>query len=103
FDLPPLKAGTGTAVERRKCGVMDGDVRLRRYLSKFQLRERSTLTFNHYARYQNEQDLELYGLLQPGEDSVHAIERYGRADLMRYRRDVFDDKYNRCTWFGERA
>jgi len=26
---------------------------------------------------------------------MHAIERYGRADLMRYRRDVFDDKYFR--------
>src|SRR5207244_9637850 len=61
----------------------------------FRLREQSKLIYNHYARYQNEQDLELYALLQPGEDSVHAIERYGRADLMRYRRDVFDDKYFR--------
>jgi DNA (cytosine-5)-methyltransferase 1 len=39
--------------------------------------------------------LELYALLKPGEDSVHAIERHGRGDLMRYRRDVFDDKYAR--------
>jgi len=95
FDLPPLEAGRGTAVARRQSAVTDGDVRLRRYLSKFHLRERSKLIYNHYARYQNEQDLELYALLQPGEDSVHAIERYGRADLMRYRRDVFDDKYFR--------
>ena len=47
------------------------------------------------ARYNNERDLELYALLRPGEDSVHAIERHGRADLMRYRTDVFDDKYAR--------
>src|SRR5262249_5983364 len=43
----------------------------------------------------NARDLELYRLLQPGEDSVHAIERHGREDLMRYRRDVFDDKYHK--------
>ena len=32
-------------------------------------------------------------MLRPGEDSIHALERHGRGDLMRYRRDVFDDKY----------
>jgi DNA (cytosine-5)-methyltransferase 1 len=37
----------------------------------------------------------LYSLLRPGEDSIHILERHGRADLMRYRRDVFDDKYAR--------
>jgi DNA (cytosine-5)-methyltransferase 1 len=95
FDLPQLKAGTGTAVARNEGSVTGDDLRLRRYLRKFQLREPSKLIYNHYARYQNEQDLELYALLRPGEDSVHAIERYGRADLMRYRRDVFDDKYFR--------
>ena len=95
FDLPPLEAGTGSAVAGRVSPVSDNDVRLRRYLSKFQVREASKVTYNHYARYQNKQDLELYALLRPGEDSVHAIERYGRADLMRYRRDVFDDKYFR--------
>ena len=34
-------------------------------------------------------------MLRPGEDSIHALERHGRGDLMRYRRDVFDDKYAR--------
>jgi DNA (cytosine-5)-methyltransferase 1 len=53
------------------------------------------LIFNHRARYNNRSDLELYATLRPGGDSVHAIERHGRADLMRYRRDVFDDKYAR--------
>jgi DNA (cytosine-5)-methyltransferase 1 len=51
--------------------------------------------YNHAVRYHNPRDLELYSLLRPGEDSVHAIERHGRADLMRYRQDVFDDKYAR--------
>ena len=34
-------------------------------------------------------------LLRPGEDSIHVLEQHGRADLMRYRKDVFDDKYAR--------
>jgi len=95
FDLPAAIASAGTAVERWNGRIPDEDVRLRRYLSKFRLREPGKLIYNHHARYQNDQDLELYGLLRPGEDSVHAIERHGRADLMRYRRDVFDDKYFR--------
>src|SRR6185295_15583801 len=69
--------------------------RHRRYLKKFSLVNESRLLFNHTVRYHNERDLELYALLRPGEDSVHAIERYGRTDLMRYRSDVFDDKYAR--------
>jgi DNA (cytosine-5)-methyltransferase 1 len=68
---------------------------VRRYLSKFGLLTSPLLIFNHKARYNNRSDLELYATLRPGEDSVHAIERHGRADLMRYRRDVFDDKYAR--------
>ena len=45
-------------------------------------------------RHHNRRDLELYALLRPGEDSVHALE-HGRRDLMRYRSDAFDDKYLR--------
>jgi DNA (cytosine-5)-methyltransferase 1 len=71
------------------------DPRSRRYLRKFQLLRASPVLYNHAVRYHNERDLELYSLLRPGEDSVHALERHGRADLMRYRRDVFDDKYAR--------
>jgi len=37
----------------------------------------------------------LFSILRPGEDSIHAIERHGRPDLMRYRTDAFDDKYAR--------
>jgi len=95
FDLPPREAGRGTAVARWERTVPANAPLHRRYLRKFGLLSDSALVYNHGARYQNERDLELYALLKPGEDSVHAIERYGRDDLMRYRRDVFDDKYAR--------
>jgi DNA (cytosine-5)-methyltransferase 1 len=73
--------------------VNSSDSRMRRYLLKRDLLRESVVIYNHFVRYHNERDLELYRLLGPGEDSVHAIERHGRGDLMRYRRDVFDDKY----------
>jgi DNA (cytosine-5)-methyltransferase 1 len=95
FDLPSREAGTGGAVERWDHADELADPRQRRYLRKFGLSGRGRLLFNHTVRYNNSRDLELYALLRPGEDSIHALERYGRADLMRYRRDVFDDKYAR--------
>jgi DNA (cytosine-5)-methyltransferase 1 len=91
--MPPVTAGAGTAVTRKQ--LESEDPRARRYLAKFKLLGSSSLLYNHFARYNNARDLELYALLRPGEDSVHAVERHGRADLMRYRKDVFDDKYAR--------
>lgn len=95
LGIPPVKAGTGTAVE--KLGKLDVDERrARRYLLKFGLLRRGApLIYNHHARYQNDRDLELYSLLRPGENSIDAIGVHGRADLMRYRTDVFTDKYAR--------
>ena len=55
----------------------------------------SRLLYQHTVRNHNPRDLELYAMLRPGEDSIHALERHERGDLMRYRRDVFDDKYAR--------
>lgn len=96
IGIPSINAGQGTAVQRWDPEIPAPDQpRARRYLLKQRLVSGSSLIFNHFARYNNERDLELYALLRPGEDSVHAIERHGRADLMRYRRDVFDDKYAR--------
>lgn len=95
YDLPPLGADDGFTVDRWSGQAGVGDPRARRYLSRFGLVRGSPLLFNHTVRYHNERDLELYALLRPGEDSVHAIERHKRADLMRYRSDVFDDKYAR--------
>lgn len=94
YDLPKRGADQGLPVERWSGGDRT-DPRSRRYLSRFDLVRNSQLLFNHTVRYNNERDLELYALLKPGEDSVHALERYGRNDLMRYRSDVFDDKYAR--------
>jgi DNA (cytosine-5)-methyltransferase 1 len=95
FDLPRREPNTGLAIEVWDPAVSATDSRLRRYQSKFGLRRSSRLIYNHTVRYNNERDLELYALLRPGEDSIHALERYGRHDLMRYRSDVFDDKYAR--------
>jgi DNA (cytosine-5)-methyltransferase 1 len=95
FDLPSREAGTGTAVEKWESGDIRNDPRSRRYLLKFGIRRESPLLYQHTVRYHNERDLELYSLLRPGEDSVHFLERHARSDLMRYRRDVFDDKYAR--------
>jgi DNA (cytosine-5)-methyltransferase 1 len=93
FDLPPRAAGTGTGVDVRESLARMDDPRRRRYVSKHGLDASGAVVYNHFVRYHNERDLELYRLLRPGEDSVHAIEQHGRGDLMRYRRDVFDDKY----------
>jgi DNA (cytosine-5)-methyltransferase 1 len=95
IDLPPRRAAEGTAVDSDGlCDIVDAS-RLRRYVAKHGLRRASPIVYNHHVRYHNERDLELYHLLAPGEDSVHAVERHGRGDLMRYRRDVFDDKYHK--------
>ena len=95
FDLPPRVADDGQVVDLWASREAPDSARYRRYLAKFGILSTSRLVFNHTVRYHNERDLELYGLLRPGEDSVHAIERHKRADLMRYRADVFDDKYAR--------
>jgi DNA (cytosine-5)-methyltransferase 1 len=93
FDLPARAAGTGTGVDVRESPARVDDPRRRRYVGKHGLHASGPIVYNHFVRYHNERDLELYRLLRPGEDSVHAIEQHGRGDLMRYRRDVFDDKY----------
>jgi len=95
FDLPPRAAGQGVSVDERVAPDPTSDPRFRRYLTKFAIFRATRLLYQHTVRYHNPNDLELYAMLRPGEDSVHAIERHGRGDLMKYRRDVFDDKYAR--------
>jgi DNA (cytosine-5)-methyltransferase 1 len=95
FDLPPREAGAGVAIDGWVPPDPASDRRFRRYLAKFGIIGPSRLLFNHTVRYHNAQDLELYSLLRPGEDSIHLLEQHGRDDLMRYRKDVFDDKYAR--------
>jgi DNA (cytosine-5)-methyltransferase 1 len=95
FDLPARDAGTGVAIAPAESAAPPGDARFRRYLSKFGVLSPSRILYQHTVRYHNPLDLELYALLRPGEDSIHLLEQHGRSDLMRYRRDVFDDKYAR--------
>jgi len=96
FGMPARKAGTGQGVEPwRRDEATKASVQLRWYLGKFRLVSESPLIYNHFARPNNDRDLELYALLRPGEDSIHAVEDHKRADLMRYRTDVFNDKYAR--------
>jgi DNA (cytosine-5)-methyltransferase 1 len=95
FDLPERAAGEGVSVDRREPPDQAGGPRFRRFLTKFGIFRPSRLLYQHTVRFHNPRDLELYAMLRPGEDSIHALERHGRADLMRYRRDVFDDKYAR--------
>jgi len=95
FDLPPREAGSGSAIEIWKRTNSPDDMRYRRYLAKFGVVNSASVIYNHTARPHNDRDLELYSTLRPGENSLHAIDKYGRADLMRYRRDIFADKYAR--------
>jgi DNA (cytosine-5)-methyltransferase 1 len=95
FDLTALEPGRGLAIDARGVPAPDSDRRYRRYLAKFGILKESRVIFNHTVRYHNPRDLELYGLLKPGEDSIHFLEQHGRGDLLRYRKDVFDDKYAR--------
>lgn len=96
FGMPRREAGTGQGVEiwPRETDSKTA-VALRWYLGKFRLVSDSPLIYNHFSRPNNERDLELYALLKPGQDSVHAVEEHERSDLMRYRTDVFNDKYAR--------
>jgi DNA (cytosine-5)-methyltransferase 1 len=94
FDLPARDAGSGVALATWPDPPGD-DPRFRRYLSKFGILRPSRILYQHTVRYHNPRDLELYALLRPGEDSIHVLEQHGREDLMRYRKDVFDDKYAR--------
>lgn len=94
-DLPVRAPDAGSAIDTWPSERPSRVWRKLDWLPKFGLLSSSRLLYNHTVRYHNERDLELYRLLAPGEDSVHILEKYGREDLMRYRRDVFDDKYAR--------
>jgi len=61
------------------------------------LRNGWNLVFNHQARFHNEDDLELYRLLQEGETAREAVEKYRRPDLMRYGLEGFTDKYRKLV------
>lgn len=94
FDLPPREADHAAAVELKEECAVTVTPRGAQFLRKFGLQRESRLIYNHFVRYHNARDLELYARLGQGENSVDAI-RNGLDDLMVYRRDVFDDKYSK--------
>ena len=96
-DLPPIGVDDGHAVAPARFEVGIDDPSLRYFIRhpRWQIRGEERLIFNHRSRYNNERDIELYGLLRPGENSLEFMKRLGRTDLMRYRLDVFHDKYAR--------
>ncbi len=94
-DLPPLGAAEGSPVTRWTPPNPEAARWCRRYLTRCGILNSPRLLFNHRSRYQNESDLQLFAALRPGENSVDAIRRHGLVELMRYRRDAFDDKYYR--------
>lgn len=61
------------------------------YISKINNGEKISLTFNHKARYNNDRDIEIYGRMQPGDQS----DSPRIADIMPYknRNHMFKDKY----------
>ena len=92
-DLPAIKPSQGQEFGKHQASKT---VKLSIYQET--LRNGSDLIYNHVARPNNERDLELYALLQPGEIAWDAHEKYQRHDLMIYRNDVFLDKYRRQVW-----
>ncbi len=94
FDLPPTEPDSATVVTPKQLSATESDHRYRRYVRKQRLLDNRKLLYNHCVRYHNDRDLELYAMLKPGQNSVDVVEQ-GRDDLMRYRTDVFDDKYTR--------
>jgi DNA (cytosine-5)-methyltransferase 1 len=92
-DLPVVQPSAGQEFGKHHA---PGTAQLSAYQET--LRNGSDLIYNHVARPNNERDLELYALLQPGEIAWDALEKYNRKDLMTYRNDVFLDKYRRQVW-----
>lgn len=91
-DLPKVKPSGGTEFGKHPSGKTKP--------SAYQqsLRNGSPLIYNHVARPNNDRDLELYALLQPGDIARDAHAKYKRPDLMIYRNDIFFDKYRRQVW-----
>jgi DNA (cytosine-5)-methyltransferase 1 len=92
-DLPAVEPSSGKEFDKHHA---PGMVQLSAYQET--LKNGSDLIYNHVARPNNQRDLELYALLQPGEIAWDAHEKYNRRDLMIYRNDIFLDKYRRQVW-----
>jgi DNA (cytosine-5)-methyltransferase 1 len=98
-DLPALEADDGGAVSAAEFSLTTDNPALRHFIRhpRMPMRSNEKLIFNHRSRYNNERDLELFGTLEQGENGLDAIRKHKRHDLMRYRKDVFHDKYFRLS------
>lgn len=96
-DLPALAAHDGDEVVKAEYTIPVEDRRLRHFVTNaaFPIRNNPTIIYNHRSRFNNDDDLELFSTLRPGENSLDLIKHHGRGDLMKYRRDIFHDKYAR--------
>ncbi|MEQ8588592.1 MAG: DNA cytosine methyltransferase [Thalassobaculaceae bacterium] len=96
-DLPPVGAGRGDEVTTAHYLADESERALKHYVTakSFPIRNFDRILVNHRARYNNSRDLELFSILEQGENGYDAVFRYGRDDLMRYRKDAFHDKYYR--------
>jgi DNA (cytosine-5)-methyltransferase 1 len=92
-DLPEIEANSNVWIRKNK-NISNND-KSNRYLDLKNIRGGTNLIFSHVSRYHNARDLELYKLLQPGENAKDAIEKYKRPDLMRYKTSSFHDKYRK--------
>jgi DNA (cytosine-5)-methyltransferase 1 len=96
-DLPNVEPDAGEEVSTASYLADESEPSLRHFVTnrRFPIRSGNRVIYNHRARFNNKLDLELFGLLKPGENGLDIISKHQRSDLMRYRRDVFHDKYSR--------
>ena len=101
-DLPPLEASrirnkpnhedirSGFAIAEQKSKVTS------LYVNRINQNRKPILTFNHKSRYNNERDIEIFGLLQEGENSLAESIRH----IMPYanRNHIFKDKYYKLKY-----
>ena len=97
FDLPPIKAKNvphNTELESDDFGYDIAAMKTKNrsdYIKIINSGKNAELLFNHKARFNNDRDIAIFGILKPGEDSTtESIQK-----LMPYKRraGIFKDKY----------
>ena len=97
FGLRKLEAKTiknRTDLESDKHGFIKDDAHSNKqndYIKNINKRRNTNIVFNHLARYNNERDIKIFGLLPQGKNSLHE----SISHLMPYksRNHIFKDKY----------
>ena len=101
-DLPPLEASrirNKTDHENKSSGFAIAPqvaVNSSQYVKKINQTGKSILTFNHKSRYNNDRDIEIFGLLKEGENSLAKSIQH----IMPYanRNHIFKDKYYKLKY-----